>query len=162
MYGYNNFWNETIEVLKDHKKTWDDVKYIFGTRYQISKEDFEKVAKKTSYDSGYGSPKIPTDLEIWGEDFHLTRGEYDGSEWWDFHSHTPDVPIYLVPCIALTDVNDVGYLTLEEINGKLEHWDAMHKTRDLYLEEYKRALEEDPSINIVEDPILGTIITHRG
>ena len=47
------------------------------------------------YDSGYGSQNL--DGIIWFRDGSwATRGEYDGSEWWDYHKR-PDVPTYLYP-----------------------------------------------------------------
>ena len=41
-----NLWEETMEVLKDHGKTFDDVKFIQGNDFKITKENFEQVAKK--------------------------------------------------------------------------------------------------------------------
>ncbi|MDU0406154.1 hypothetical protein ML8HA_01956 [Lactococcus lactis] len=38
--------------------------------------------KKTNYDSGYGGQEIAYNLMIKGNGFIMTRGEYDGSEWW--------------------------------------------------------------------------------
>ena len=37
-------------------------------------------------DSGYGSAEIREDLVIVGKDWWLERDEYDGSEWWAFHT----------------------------------------------------------------------------
>ncbi|MGB5758858.1 MAG: hypothetical protein WBM50_18240, partial [Acidimicrobiales bacterium] len=37
------------------------------------------------YDSGYGSAQVATDLVIvFFDGTKLRRGEYDGSEWWEF------------------------------------------------------------------------------
>ncbi|MGQ7335465.1 hypothetical protein ACTGUN_05795 [Streptococcus suis] len=41
-----NLWEETIEVLKKHSKTFDGVRFIQGNDFKITKENFEKVAKK--------------------------------------------------------------------------------------------------------------------
>lgn len=48
------------------------------------KENFERLAKQANYHSGYGAAHVPTDLVIVGKGWWLERGEYDGSEWWDF------------------------------------------------------------------------------
>jgi len=37
------------------------------------------------YDSGLGSVEIRPDLQVVGDDFWLTRENYDGSEWWRFN-----------------------------------------------------------------------------
>ena len=79
-----NLWKETIETLENNGKTWEDVQLIFGEDFQITKENFEIVAKKTEYDSGYGSQKIASDLVIMGTGFVMNREEYDGAEWWNF------------------------------------------------------------------------------
>ena len=49
-----NLWEETIEVLEKYNKTWKDVQSIYGEDFQITKDNFEKVAKETDYDNGYG------------------------------------------------------------------------------------------------------------
>jgi len=48
-----------------------------------------------TYDSGYGAQNL--DGIIWFNDGSwATRGEYDGSEWWQYHK-LPEVPTYLYP-----------------------------------------------------------------
>src|SRR5690606_32307847 len=54
-------------------------------------ENFAAVAQVTDYDPGYGAPEVATDLMVVGDDWWLTRGEYDGSEWWEFN-RLPDKP----------------------------------------------------------------------
>ena len=81
--GYNmNLWDETVEKLQENGFTFDDVLFIYGEDFQISKEDFEKVAKTTVYYDGYGSQEIASDLTLLGNDFVMFREEYDGAEWW--------------------------------------------------------------------------------
>lgn len=79
-----NLWDETIEELLDSGKTFEDVEYIQGSDFKITKENFERIAKKTVYYSGYGAAKVATDLVIVGKDWWLERREYDGLEWWGF------------------------------------------------------------------------------
>ncbi len=48
-----------------------------------------------TYNSGYGGQEL--DGVIWFEDgTWADRGEYDGSEWWQYH-RCPSVPTYLYP-----------------------------------------------------------------
>ena len=87
-----NLWEETIKIIEHYDKTWDDVQIIYGEKFQITKDNFEKVAKETNYDSGYGSQKIAKDLVIIGTGFAMSRKEYDGSEWWNFLYTGFDIP----------------------------------------------------------------------
>ncbi len=80
-----NLWIETIEKLKSHNLTWDDVKKVIVTeRFVIDKNEFERVASRLNYNAGYGSLVIDPGLKIIGEDWWLERSEYDGKEWWEF------------------------------------------------------------------------------
>lgn len=81
-----NFWKETIEFLENKGKIFDDVIAIYGEDFSITKENFEKVAKRTNYDSEYGGPYIAEDLIILGKDFIIKRFEYDGLEDWEYIS----------------------------------------------------------------------------
>lgn len=79
-----NFKEETLDILEEHGKTWDDVKFIQTSEWQVaSKFDF-LVHMDFEYDNGFGGARIPLDLIIAGTDWWLERGEYDGSEWWEF------------------------------------------------------------------------------
>ena len=79
-----NLWKETIRVLEEHGKTFENVEYIQGTDFGITKENFEKVAKKSNYNSGFGSPKVAEDLVVVGDNWWIERHDYDGSEWWEY------------------------------------------------------------------------------
>jgi hypothetical protein len=81
-----NLLNETLKELKNNDKTPNDVKFIMITSKEGSMEwpEFESAIKNVNYDSGYGINEIHEDLVIVGESWWLERGEYDGSEWWDF------------------------------------------------------------------------------
>lgn len=80
-----NLLKETIEVLKEHGKTLKDIEWIGSEDGYITLETFKKLAD-TYYDAGYGAAEVAQDLLIVGKDFYMTRGEYDGSEWWNYHS----------------------------------------------------------------------------
>lgn len=79
-----NLWEETIKILSEYGKTFDDVLFIQGDNFEITKDNFEIVAKHTDYDSGFGAQLVAMDLVLVGKDWWIERDEYDGSEWWDF------------------------------------------------------------------------------
>ena len=92
-----NLLKETIEILTSKGKTVEDVRWVgicdpdylasirpsptaqpFGSWGEFARfADFE-------YDAGYGGANVNTELVIVGDDWWLERGEYDGSEWWQF------------------------------------------------------------------------------
>ena len=81
-----NLLAETEYELQHNSKSWEDVEFIgtSGGDLVIAIEDFKKVADK-DYDNGYGGNVVNGDLVIVFKDgTFLQRGEYDGSEWWDF------------------------------------------------------------------------------
>lgn len=78
-----NLYEETIEALEDYNKSIEDVKYVKYKQSYTSIQQFLEVAKDIYYDSGYGSPKIRPILIV-GFNWWLERGEYDGSEWWEY------------------------------------------------------------------------------
>ncbi|MCD6125153.1 hypothetical protein J7J18_06655 [bacterium] len=79
-----NLLKETLEILEQHNKKPEDVKWcgIPGFGY-CSWNEFAAIAD-VEYDSGYGTAMVATDLVIVGEDWWLEREEYDGAEWWEF------------------------------------------------------------------------------
>ena len=106
-----NLWEETIEALETHGKTWKEVYFICGRDFCIS--NFEEIAKATNYDSGYGRQEVALDLTIVGKDWWLERAEYDGAEWWVFRT-IPDKPRRIEKIKAL--VGEYGWSTMEQIN----------------------------------------------
>lgn len=82
-----NFLKETKEAINDSGHTEHDVMFIGSNdgKYRISMDAFERIAD-FEYDSGFGSSKIATDLIIYFKDnSYIARGEYDGSEWWEYN-----------------------------------------------------------------------------
>ena len=77
-----NLLNETTAELAEHGLTWDDVVWVGTEEVEIPIDHFKKIANK-SYDNGWGSPEVATDLVVCGIDWWLERREYDGSEWWE-------------------------------------------------------------------------------
>lgn len=80
-----NLYNETTDDLTRYNKTWNDVVWVGSSdgKYIYDKNTLESLFD-IEYDSGYGRNYICTDLVICGTDWWMERGEYDGSEWWNF------------------------------------------------------------------------------
>ena len=81
-----NFLKETTEAIQDSKHKIEDVMFIGSSngKYRMSWDKFKEKAN-FRYDEGYGSSKIATDLIVYfNDDTYMTRGEYDGSEWWNY------------------------------------------------------------------------------
>jgi hypothetical protein len=81
-----NLLKETQEVMSDNNKTSRDIIFIGSERsgYSCSWEEYIVLAN-IEYDSGYGGAEIASDLIlVFNDGSRLYRGEYDGSEWWDF------------------------------------------------------------------------------
>lgn len=69
---------------------------IYYLKCNHTQEDYEKFLDSLDfeYDDGYGLQFLYGTIWFlngtWG-----TRGEYDGSEWWEIHSR-PEIPQYLI------------------------------------------------------------------
>lgn len=103
-----NLWTETIETLRVNRKEWEDVLRIGTKEGYIEKELFRKLARDTDYDDGYGASKVAEDLIIEGKGFRMVRGEYDGSEWWNF--------IVLENFIGNKELKNIKVLSVENSN----------------------------------------------
>ena len=120
-----NLWTETIETLRVNRKEWEDVLRIGTKEGYIDKELFRKLARDTDYDDGYGASKVAEDLIIEGKGFRMTRGEYDGSEWWNFirfenfigNKELKDIKVLSVEkSNEILGNNYVGWKSLKELN----------------------------------------------
>ncbi len=91
-----NLLKETTETLERHDKRPADVQWV-GTRDGVrsgSWDSFAEIASVIEYNNGYGGAEISYDrsgdgaegLVVVGDGWWLERGEYDGSEWWEFKS----------------------------------------------------------------------------
>lgn len=108
----SNLWEETIEFLKKNDKTFEDVLYIQGEDFKVTKGNFEIVAKKTNYDAGFGAQRVATDLVLVGDDWWIERAEYDGSEWWEYKS----IPARKQYIKNITNLHKGMWDTLKEMN----------------------------------------------
>lgn len=101
-----NLLQETIETLHENNKTMNDVLWVGNREYRIDMNKFLTLAD-TEYDEGFGGTEVAEDLILVGKDFWLERGEYDGSEWWEYKEY-PKIPF---------ESKDIKYLT------KRQAWD---------------------------------------
>lgn len=98
-----NLLAETLEILSMYGKTPTDVRWVgHRPREGVSEstpfgtwDDFARFAN-FEYDPGYGGNEVEGELVIVGDDWWLERGEYDGSEWWEF-TMLPQRPANPVP-----------------------------------------------------------------
>lgn len=81
-----NFLEETLLAIKDSGHTVEDINFIGSVdgEYSVGWEKFRELAN-VDYSSGYGAAYVATDLIVQFTDgSYMTRGEYDGSEWWEY------------------------------------------------------------------------------
>lgn len=91
-----NLLKETLESLQAANKTPSDVVRVQWEDFHCTWEQFAAAAD-FKYDNGYGGAEVQTSLKVVGSDWWLERGEYDGSEWWDFKT-APTMPdLHRVP-----------------------------------------------------------------
>jgi hypothetical protein len=85
-----NLLKETLDILKSVNKGPGDVVRVQWDKFYCTWEQFMGAANFT-YDNGFGGAVVETSLKVVGEDWWLERGEYDGSEWWEFKT-IPTIP----------------------------------------------------------------------
>ena len=112
-----NLKRETLKILEFNNRSWDDVLWVGGDDFKIDKDLFLKLADK-NYDNGFGGQEVAKDLVIVGTDFWMKRGEYDGSEWWDFYWKEFEEPKETREIKSL--FGKIGWDTLAEINSEKE------------------------------------------
>ena len=99
-----NLYLETKEKLEELDFTWDSIKYISvkdsdwkdnANLYEIKLDDFIRFAKSYDYDEGFGSAEVNKTLRIvFYDGSFLERGEYDGSEWWEYKKLEKPIEMY--------------------------------------------------------------------
>ncbi len=92
-----NLLQETINCLKENGKSPLEVLFVVcggdGITGQAgSWDDFAALAKDINYHNGFGGAEISGGLQVVGTDWWLERGEYDGSEWWEY-KECPKTPL---------------------------------------------------------------------
>lgn len=81
-----NLLQETLKILEYNGKTSGDVVWVGDKYKKTTWENFKNISN-FNYDNGYGGNEIEGSLLIVGDTWWLERGEYDGSEWWEFKEH---------------------------------------------------------------------------
>jgi len=119
---YSNLYKDTLDILKEYGKTFDDVQWCGSPDYYMTPERFKELASGTQYDASYGSQEVARDLLVVGDGFWLERHEYDGSEWWEFKAipTKPDRPF-------TQDVlkHTYGYVKLSDLEERLTELNRM-------------------------------------
>jgi hypothetical protein len=114
-----NLLEETEEALEQIGATFGDVIFIGSSdgRYSCSVDEFKKLAD-IEYNARFGGQEIATDLVIELTNGRvMSRGEYDGSEWWDFTTPIPKLSETL-PIITLK--GNSSWSSLDELSKQDE------------------------------------------
>ena len=129
-----NLLKETEKAFAEHHYDWDDVSFIACQDFSISIENFREVAAAANYETGYGAQIVARDLVIVMRDGHwFSRGEYDGSEWWQFNRR-PRYPRehQNISCLTVNQANEqigervfVGWEKLSALNRR-EYAESRH------------------------------------
>lgn len=91
---------ETAEILQENGKSAADVRWVkFGTPGAMFHCTFDEfvAAANFEYDDGFGGNEIGLSVKVVGDDWWLERGEYDGSEWWEFKTLPTKPEMHRVP-----------------------------------------------------------------
>ncbi len=78
-----NLLSETIEILENNNKTFDDVLWVGDSTGYMTTLSFIQYSDFEYY-NGYGLAEVNISLRVVGEDFWLERYEYDGLENWEY------------------------------------------------------------------------------
>lgn len=98
---------ETLEILKENGKTIKDIRWV-GSKDIAIPLDLFWILADTEYNNGFGSQKVARDLVVVGDNWWLERGEYDGSEWWEY-KEKPKEPEFLIIPETLFPKRDTDY-----------------------------------------------------
>ena len=73
---------------------WEDIKrVVYNLKEGYTKEEYEEFLNKLDfeYNEGYGGQELYGTVWLMKPNTWLSRGEYDGSEWWEYNE-CPSVP----------------------------------------------------------------------
>ena len=89
-----NLLEETIHVLRKHRHSFKDIKFLIEQPTMVAENKKPKYVKvieedlikclDIEYDNGFGCVEINDNLVLVGDTFWLERHTYDGSEWWEY------------------------------------------------------------------------------
>lgn len=118
-----NFLKETKNAIKKSGHKFEDVMFIGSDdgKYRMSWDKFIQRAD-FEYDNSYGSAKIATDLIIYfKDDTYIVRGEYDGSEWWEYNARKIFKETDESIDFDILGANKYMWKTVEEMNDKTRY-----------------------------------------
>jgi hypothetical protein len=81
-----NLLQETLTAITESGHVADQIAFIGSENsgHCCTWDEFQKLAD-VEYDHGFGSQEVASDLiVVFSDGTKLWRGEYDGSEWWEF------------------------------------------------------------------------------
>lgn len=111
-----NLLDETIEGIAASRHSPEDIIFIGSclSGHQCTWEEFCALANREYY-NGYGAAEVAIDLRIVFRDGQqMWRGEYDGSEWWEFSM--PFVRPQETKAIRSVFTDGIGWGSLAQIN----------------------------------------------
>jgi hypothetical protein len=117
-----NLLQETKEAIGLSGHTETDIVFIGSEKsgHQCSWDEFCVLAD-VEYSAGFGAAEVAQDLIIvFADGQKLWRGEYDGSEWWEFSKplQRPDVALPIKTLVCLPEQG--GWVDLAECNEAAE------------------------------------------
>lgn len=86
----NNCSVKCAYITTDRHSYWDDDEYIrpkpILLKEGYTSEEYQEFLHRMDfeYDAGYGGQELYGTVWLMEEGTWLERGEYDGSEWWDY------------------------------------------------------------------------------
>jgi hypothetical protein len=107
-----NLLEETITELENYGRTTEDVLLITCDqensvqRIGFSWEEFAAVADNVYY-NGFGAQEVNPSLRIIGDNWWMSRTEYDGKESWRFNTMPSKMSIKKPPTIG--DIFEKGF-----------------------------------------------------
>lgn len=102
-----------VELSIDNHKKSKVVNTFLTTGYTKEEREQFLIDINKDYDAGYGSQELYG--TIWYKDgTWSTRGEYDGSEWWDYHC-VPEIPVKLNRIDKVRDIKIDKILNKDEL-----------------------------------------------
>lgn len=92
-----NLLTETTQIIESSGESINDVQWVGDKYIYFTWDEFVELAKDFNYDSGFGGNVVIGDLMVVGTDWWLSRGEYDGSEWWELHKKSAKPKQHIKP-----------------------------------------------------------------
>lgn len=111
-----NLLEETKEAIKASGHTQTDIVFIGSEKsgHRCTWAQFENLANR-NYACGFGEAEVAVDLiVVFSDGAKMWRGEYDGSEWWEYSSP------FVSPSVSRRISNlfaKVGWDSLAKLNG---------------------------------------------